>query len=39
MYSVGGGGGKVIELRKGIRADGLAPFLPVRGTHFAVRVL
>ena len=39
MCSVGGGSSKVIEFRKGVRADSLAPFLPVRRAHFAMRIL
>jgi hypothetical protein len=34
-----GSRGKVIELRKRIRADGLASLLPVRRAHFTVLVL
>jgi hypothetical protein len=34
-----GSRGKVIELRKGIRADSLASLLPVRRAHFTVLVL
>jgi hypothetical protein len=34
-----GSRGKIIEFRKWVRADGLAPLLPVRRAHFTVLVL